>query len=60
MSEKLYPSLRKSDALDKGSLNIRLKEIKSFNNSIQNTKDVKSFYNLEAKNIKINLKHIKL
>ena len=50
MSEKLYPSLRESDVLD-----IRLKEINSFNNSIQNIKDrkeYKSFYNHEAKKYK--------
>ena len=40
----MYPSLRESDALD-----IRLKEINSFNISIQNMKDIKIFYNHEAK-----------
>ena len=35
MSEKFWPSLRESD-----SLNMRLKEINSFNNSIQNMKDI--------------------
>ena len=35
MSEKLYPCLRESD------LDLRLKEINSFNNSIQNIKDSK-------------------
>ena len=33
MSGKLHPSLRESDSLD-----MRLKEINSFNNSIQNLK----------------------
>ena len=47
MSEKLYPSLRESDALD-----IQLKEINSFNNSIQNVKDIQNFYNQECKNSK--------
>ena len=40
----MCPSLRESDALD-----IRLKEINSFNNSIQNIKDIQVFYNHEAK-----------
>ena len=35
MSEKLYPCLRESDNLDKGSLDMRLKEINSFNNSFK-------------------------
>ena len=51
MSEKLYPGLRESDALEN-----LLKEINSLNNSIQNMKDNKNFYNIEAKNIKRNLK----
>ena len=44
---KLYPSLRESDSLD-----MRLKEINSFNNSVQNVKDIQSFYNHEAKKYK--------
>ena len=44
MSEKLYPCLQPSDSLD-----LRLKEINSFNNSIQNIKDIQNFYNHEAK-----------
>ena len=44
MSEELYTSLRESDSLD-----IRLKETNSFNNSIQNIKDIKNFNNHEAK-----------
>ena len=55
MSEKLYPCLQQDQNLD-----LRLKEIKSFNNSIQNIKDVQNFYNHEAKKYKKNLKHIKL
>ena len=47
MSEKLYPSLRESDNLD-----LRLKEINSFNNSIQNIKDIQNFYNHECKKYK--------
>ena len=47
MSEKLYPCLRESDNLD-----MRLKEINSFNNSIQNIKDIQNFYNHEAKKYK--------
>ena len=38
-----------SDGLDKGSLDIRLKEINSFNNSFQIIKDIQNFYNHEAK-----------
>ena len=44
---KLYPSLRES-----GSLDFRLKEKKSFNNSIQNIKDIQHFYNHECKKYK--------
>ena len=50
MSEKVYPCSRESDSLDKGSLDMRLEEINSFNNSIQNINDIKTFYNHEAKN----------
>ena len=60
MSEKLYPSLRESDNLDRGSLDMRLKEINSFNNSIQNIKDIQNFTIMKLKSIKRNLKHIKL
>ena len=48
MSEKLYPCLQPQT----GSLDMRLKEISSFNNSIQKIKDVQSFYNHEAKKYK--------
>ena len=47
MSEKLYPCLQPSDSLD-----LRLKEINSFNNSIQSMKDIQNFYNHEAKKYK--------
>ena len=47
MSEKLYPSLQQDQNLD-----LRLKEINSFNNSIQNIKDLQNFYNHEAKKYK--------
>ena len=47
MSKKLYPNLRESDSLD-----MRLKEINSFNNSIQIIKDIQIFYNHEVKNFK--------
>ena len=41
MSEKLYPSFQpQADSL-KQHLNLRLKRINSFNNSIQNIKDQK-------------------
>ena len=55
MSEKLYPCLRESDNLD-----LRLKEINSFNNSIQNIKDIQNFYNHEAKKYKKKSKQYKL
>ena len=44
MSEILYPKLRESDAS-----NIRLEELNSFSNSFQNIKDIRNFYNHEAK-----------
>ena len=44
---KRYPSLRKSNNLD-----LRLKEMNSFINSIQNIKVKKNFYNHEAKKYK--------
>ena len=43
----MYPCLQPSDSLD-----LRLKEINSFNNSIQNVKDIQNFYNHEAKKYK--------
>ena len=55
MSEKLYPCLRESDNLD-----LRLKEINSFNNSIQNIKDIQNFYNHEAEKYKKKSKQYKL
>ena len=62
MSEKLYPCLLEVhlDGLDKESHDIRLKEINSFNNSIQTMRDKKFFITMELKNIKRNLRHIKL
>ena len=51
----MYPCLRESDNLD-----LRLKEINSFNNSIQNIKDIQSFYNHEAKKFKKKSKQYKL
>ena len=47
MSETFYPSLCESDSLD-----MRLKEINSFNNSIQNIKDIQKLYNHDAQKIK--------
>ena len=55
MSEKLYPCLRESDNFD-----MRLKEINSFINSIQNIKDIQNFYNHEAKKYKKKSKQYKL
>ena len=55
MSEKLYPCLQPSDSLD-----LRLKEINSFNNSIQNIKDTQNFYNHEAKKYKKKSKTYKI
>ena len=51
----MYPCLRESDNLD-----LRLKEINSFNNSIQNIKDIQNFYNHEAKKYKKKSKQYKL
>ena len=43
MSEKKYPSLQQHpDSLDKESLDMRLKETNSFNDSIQIIKDIKN------------------
>ena len=55
MSKKLYPCLQPSDSLD-----LRLKEINSFNNSIQNIKDIQNFYNHEAKKYKKKSKTYKI
>ena len=60
MNEKLYPSLQPQvDSLEQ-HLNLRLKEINSFNNSIQNMKDIKNFYNHETKKYKKKSKQYKL
>ena len=60
MNEKLYPSFQPQvDSLEQ-HLNLRLKEINSFNNSIQNIKDIKNFYNHEAKKYKKKSKQYKL
>ena len=48
MSEKLYSCLQQHP----DSLDLRLKEINSFNNSVRNIKDIKNFYNHEAKKYK--------
>ena len=58
MSEKLYPCLQQNQNAD--SLDLRLKEINSFNNSIQNLKDIQNFYNHEAKKYKKKSKIYKL
>ena len=55
MSEKLYPCLQPSDSLE-----LRLKEINNFNNSIQNIKDIQNFYNHEAKKYKKKSKTYKI
>ena len=47
MSEKLYPCLQQDQNLD-----LRLKEMNSFNISIQNIKGIQNFYNHEAKKYK--------
>ena len=50
---KLYPCLRESDTEGASrKLDLRLKEINSFNNSIQNIKDIQNFYNHECKKYK--------
>ena len=58
MSEKLYPCLQQNQNPD--SLDLRLKESNSFNNSIQNIKDIHNFYNHEAKKYKKKSKIYKL
>ena len=40
MSEKLYPCLREVPSVHSDGLNIRLKEINTFNNSIQIMKGI--------------------
>ena len=55
MSEILYPCLQQDQNLD-----LRLKEINSFNNSFQNIKDIQNFYNHEAKKYKKKSKIYKL
>ena len=55
MSEKLYPCLQQDQNLDLG-----LKEINSFNNSIQNIKDIQNFCNHEAKKYKKKSKTYKI
>ena len=52
---KLYPCLQQDQNLD-----LRLKEINSFNNSIQNIKDFQIFIIMKLKSIKRNLKFMKL
>ena len=60
MSEKLYPSLQpQADSLEQ-HLNLRLKDINSFNISIQKIKDIEIFYNHEAKKYKKKSKQYKL
>ena len=55
MSEKLYPCLQPSDSLD-----LRLKERNSFNNSIAKIKDLQNFYNHETKKYKKKSKTYKI
>ena len=55
MREKLYPWLQQDQNLD-----LRLKDINCFNNSIQNIKDIQNFYNHEAKKYLKNLKYTSL
>ena len=50
MSEKLYPCLQQNQNPD--SLNLRIKETNSFNNSIQNIKGIENFCHHEAKKYK--------
>ena len=54
----MYPGLQQNQNPD--SLDLRLKEINSFNNSIQNIKDIQNFYNHEAKKYKKKSKVYKL
>ena len=52
---KLYPCSQQDQNLD-----LRLKEINSFKNSVQNIKDIQNFYNHEAKKYKKKSKIYKL
>ena len=54
----MYPCLQQNQNPD--SLDLRLKEKNSFNNSIQNIKDIQNFYNHEAKKYKKKSKIYKL
>ena len=58
MTEKLYPCLQQNQKPD--SLDLRLKEINSFDNSIQNIKDIQIFHNHEAKKYKKKSKTYKI
>ena len=49
MTDIFYPSLQtQADGFEQ-HLNLPLNEMNSFNSSIQNIKDIKTFYNHEAK-----------
>ena len=56
MSKKVYPSFQQHP----DSLDMRLKEINSFINSIQNMKGIENFYNQEAKKYKKKSKQYEL
>ena len=70
MSEKLYPNLQQNKNPDtegtegamraSRNLDLRLKEINSFNNSIQNIKDIQNFYNHKTKKYETKSKIYKL
>ena len=51
----MYPCLQQNQNPD--SLDLRLKEINSFNNSIQNIKKFKLFIIMKLKSVKRNLKY---
>ena len=49
MGEKINPTLQPQADNFEQHLNLRLREIDSFDNSIQSIKDIKTFYFHEAK-----------
>ena len=57
--QKLYPSLNSVSSIE-SALNQQLKEINSFQNSVQNIKDIRTFYSHEVKKYKKKCKTIKL
>ena len=57
--EKLYPSLNSVSSIE-SALNQQLKEINSFQNSVQNIKGIRSFYTHEVKKYKKKCRTLKI